>query len=81
MASLEEAWEAVIDAFGEANWPIEEMERARGFISTDWIGVSTERLIAGIDCGRGQGLAQTGDCGVRLNVVVREEGVGETEIT
>ena len=64
-----EAWEAVIDAFGEANWPIEEMERASGFI------------IAGIDCGRGQGLAQTGDCGVRFNVVVREEGVGETEIT
>ena len=80
-ASLDDTWEAVIDAFGESNWPIEEMERASGFISTDWVGVTTSQLVAGMDCGRAQGLGSTDGHMARFNGVVREQGVGETEVT
>ncbi|MXW66222.1 MAG: hypothetical protein F4Z72_04300 [Gemmatimonadales bacterium] len=80
-APLDDAWEAVIDAFGESLWPIEEMERASGFISTDWVRITTAQLVAGMDCGRAQGLGSTEGHMARFNVVVREQAVGETEIT
>jgi uncharacterized lipoprotein len=38
---FDDAWNAVIDLFGERNWTIDNMEKASGFITSDWMGAST----------------------------------------
>lgn len=35
--SFDKAWEAVIETFAELNLPIMNMEKASGFITTDWL--------------------------------------------
>lgn len=75
-ASLDDTWEAVIDVFGESNWPIDQMERASGFISTDWLRAEDHHL----DCG-GSGITVTNRHQVRFNLTVREIRPGEAQLT
>lgn len=63
------AWTAVVDLFAERNWTIDNMDRASGFIGTDWMG--TRPGDGFLDCGSA-GLAVDTDHNGRLNVTVRE---------
>ncbi len=79
-ASVDDTWEAVIDAFGAATWPVESMERASGYITTDWVGVFSDDLVDGMDCGS-EALTLIREYGVKFNVIVREQSPSETELT
>jgi hypothetical protein len=65
-------WDAVIDVFGDRSWTIDNMERASGFITTEWMGAATGGYL---DCGS-PGLAVDRNPRGRFNVVVRESPSG-----
>lgn len=75
--SFDEVWSAVIDTFGEMGYPIDNMERASGFITTERMAVGRGNPYS--DCGQ-PGLMVDSDHTGRFNVVVREEGAG-TSVT
>jgi hypothetical protein len=73
---FDDAWNAVIDLFGERNWTIDNMEKASGFITSDWMGTSTGTYV---DCGS-PGIGADQNHRGRFNVVVRE-GNGGVSVT
>lgn len=76
-AGEDDVWPAVIDVFGERGWPITNMERASGFISTDWMLASTRIM----DCGSDGLLTSLRDPQVRFNVVVRGTAADDVTVT
>jgi hypothetical protein len=68
---LDATWSAVIDAFGELNIPIDNLEKDSGLITTDWMRVEKDYM----DCG-GSGISVDSNHRGRFNVVVRQEGAG-----
>lgn len=67
--SYDRVWNSVIDVFGERNWTIANMEKASGFINSDWMSTSLRNGY--FDCGKG-GLADDQDWKGKFNVIVRE---------
>lgn len=78
-APFDATWDRVIDVFGERVWPIDNVERASGLITTDWMIVSEGPELY-MDCGRAGMLRTHRDHEVRLNVLVREAERG-AEVT
>lgn len=74
-AGFGETWDTVIDVFAERTWAIDNVERASGLITTDWMlaGDSAEEYM---DCGSAGFLNAHRDHEVRFNVLVREGGSG-----
>jgi hypothetical protein len=70
-ASFDATWNQIIDVFGERNWPISNMEKASGFINTDWMRVPNSTRY--MDCGSPGMNIDTNPQG-RFNIVVREDG-------
>jgi uncharacterized lipoprotein len=74
-ASFDQTWNAVIDVFGEQNWPISELEKASGIVITDWLRSSEDWT----DCGSFKGgntQYRISGLQLRFNVVVREADGG-----
>jgi uncharacterized lipoprotein len=71
-ASFDRVWTTLIDLFGERNWTITNMEKASGFINTDWMNAGGTNYM---DCGKAGILVETSPMG-RFNVVVRPDSVG-----
>lgn len=69
-ATFDQVWNAVIDMFGERNWAISNMEKASGFINTDWMRVNGMGKY--LDCGNPGILTESNHMG-RFNIVVRQE--------
>jgi hypothetical protein len=67
-ASFDAVWFALIDVFGEMNFPIDNLEKDSGIITTDWIGLDLDDGYA--DCGE-PGLNLARDHEGMFNVVVR----------
>lgn len=72
-ASYDATWSAVIEVFASHNWPIQNMEKDSGLITTDWM--SLDGYEHGADCGSAP-LASKNGRGVRFNVLVREADGG-----
>jgi hypothetical protein len=74
--TFDKSWNAVIDMFGERSWTIANMEKASGFINSDWMNADQT---AYVDCGS-PGITTEGQRQGRFNVVVREAtgGIGVT---
>lgn len=72
----DEVWDAAIDAMGELNLSINEMERTSGFIATDWAQAPEEYM----DCGDA-GIADHVNRQGKFNIVVREQGDESTTLT
>ncbi len=87
---LNAAWNAVIDAFGSAQWPISQIEKESGLIVTDWIrsayefsdcgtvGEQTYNRVLELPVGSAAG---TGVLQVRFNVIVRSVGDDSVSVT
>lgn len=70
-ASVDAAWDAVIEQFAEVGVPIASMERASGFISTPNLNVpSSDPALAWADCGK-NGPSRIRPQRVSYNVLVR----------
>ena len=70
--TYDSVWEAVVDLFAERQWPIEQLEKDSGLITTSWVPSDLE---GASDCGSsGVGLNFSGisNNSVRFNVVVRD---------
>jgi uncharacterized lipoprotein len=67
---FDQAWNAIIDLFGERNWTIANMERASGFINSDWMTVPPNSDY--LDCGSPGMMVDSQHQG-RFNVIVRDE--------
>lgn len=73
-ADTDEVWTAVVELFSERGWSIDNMERASGIITTDWMSVSNGSYL---DCG-GSGIAvESGHVG-SFNVFIREQDEAPT---
>jgi hypothetical protein len=73
-ASFDDTWGALIDVFADRSWPIQNMAKDSGLITTDWMNADDSFA----DCG-GSGIASTHGTSVRFNV--RVKGAASTEIT
>lgn len=73
-ASYDDTWTAVIDVFADRSWPIQNMAKDSGLITTDWM--KADEGFA--DCG-GSGLAIEHGTYVRFNV--RVKAAESTEVT
>jgi hypothetical protein len=73
-ASFDDTWAALIDVFADRSWPIQNMAKDSGLITTDWMKVDDSFA----DCG-GSGIASTHGTFVRFNV--RVKGAASTEVT
>lgn len=77
-AHIDEVWSAVIDVLGERDWPIDHLERASGFVGTDWVtsGWLTPAPHVGyLDCGGALSFGKREDLSAhhgRFNVVLCE---------
>ena len=72
-ATFGEVWDLVIDVFGDRNWPIDELERDSGIITSDWTPADN---VSYQDCG-GSGIFGRPQNHIgRFNIVVRESEVG-----
>ena len=76
-STFDRVWDSVIDLFGERTWAIDNLERASGLITTDWM-LTGEMSESYMDCGRPGGFDVDSDHQVRFNVVVRETDNGAT---
>jgi uncharacterized lipoprotein len=72
-ATFAEVWDLVIDVFGDRNWAIDNLERASGIITTDWMRADN---VSYQDCGSPGFLSSHSDHMGRFNVVVRETDEG-----
>jgi hypothetical protein len=77
-SDYDSTWSAVIDAFSERDWTIENMEKDSGLITTDWMNAGEEGEQFA-DCGNSP-LAGKGPIQVRFNVRVKEDD-GGTSVT
>jgi hypothetical protein len=68
--TFDEAWEAAIDAFEELRLPIDNLERASGVVTTDWILISDAEDYMECDDDA------TRNAEGRFNVFLREVGDG-----
>ncbi len=71
-ATYDQTWTAVIDLFSERQWPIENMAKDSGLITTDWLRLGSEGDRYA-DCGNKAPLADDRETLVRFNVRVKEE--------
>ena len=70
-APYDDVWSAVIETFADLNLPIDNMEKASGLITTDWISFTgTGKDYC--DCG-GAGISTVLSTEGRFNVFVRDE--------
>lgn len=74
-ADFDRTWDAVIDVLGERTWAIDNVERASGLITTDWM-LTGEASDDYMDCGSASFLSAHRDHEVRFNVLVRDSDVG-----
>lgn len=74
-ADFDRTWDAVIEILGERTWAIDNVERASGLITTDWMltGDASDEYM---DCGSASFLSTHRDHEVRFNVLVRDGDVG-----
>ena len=77
-ATEDDTWTALISVFGERRWTITNMERASGFISTEWLRAEAGMLDCGTDALGNSGVGANPQ--VMFNVVVTETDVGETKV-
>ena len=68
---MDEVWNSIIEIFGQGNWPIANMEKVSGFITTEWIPTTP----SDIDCGFA-GIASDTNHMLKFNVVVHEKSAG-----
>lgn len=68
-----EAWAATVQLFAEKNWPIANLEKASGLISSDWVSVNLGDGMA--DCGSA-GLAIAHQAQGKFNVFLRDTSSG-----
>lgn len=73
-ADFDAAWNAIVDIFGERNWTIANMEKASGFINSEWMDATNSR--AYVDCGSPGMSIERGRRG-RFNLVLREAPGGD----
>jgi hypothetical protein len=73
-ASFDDTWTVLIDVFADRSWPIQNMAKDSGLITTDWMKADDGFA----DCG-GSGIASTHGTFVRFNV--RVKGAASTEVT
>lgn len=67
--TFERTWTALIDVFGERRWTIANMDKASGFINTDWMSAESGNYL---DCGK-PGLNTESNRMGRFNVLVRAD--------
>ena len=72
-ASFTEAWDLVVDVFGDRDWAIDNLERDSGSITSQW---TSDDDISYRDCGRPGLRASFSNPMGRFEVVVREIDVG-----
>ena len=70
-ADLDTTWSAVIDVFSERDWAIDNMDKASGLITTDWMRMEPRLADIVADCGINNGSFRTM---VRFNVRVKPQG-------
>lgn len=68
---MDVVWPAVIETFSDQLWPIDNIERASGLITTDWIIFGPQPYF---DCGDAGSFGSFRDESGRFNVFVREAG-------
>lgn len=71
-STVDDLWPAVIETFGSRSWAIDNMERASGLITTDWMHATDPSWM---DCGN-PGMGGFVDRMVRFNVFVRSASEG-----
>ena len=73
---FDSVWTAVIESFADNNWPIDNLEKASGLITTDWLSLSYAQGTELADCGTDllaiPGRATT----MKFNVFVKASGTG-----
>jgi len=72
-ASFTEVWGVVIDVLADRNWAIDNLERDRGAVATDWM---RDVDLSYLDCGSPGLRASDNDYTGRFDVVVRETDNG-----
>ncbi len=72
-ASFTEVWGVVIDVLADRNWAIDNLERDRGAVATDWM---RDVDLSYLDCGIPGLRASDTDYTGRFDVVVRETDNG-----
>ena len=78
---FDHAWSATIETFAEMNLPIQNMEKASGLVTTDWISFAGDANSGYADCG-GTGLAIERDRQGKFNVYVKTvEGSVDVRVT
>ena len=75
LASFGDTWDAIIEVMGENSWPIDNMERASGFVSTDWM---INNIAGSVDCGSPPLLYVERNRQIGWNIVARESANGTT---
>ena len=70
-ASFDQVWSATVETFADMSFPIDNMEKDSGLITTDWINITGTSNEEYCDCG-GLGLAIENARRVKFNVFVKE---------
>lgn len=79
-AAFNEVWQAVIESFAEFQFPIMNMEKDSGLITTDWIDFTGQKNTDYADCGKPVfGLAE-GSRNGRFNVFVKRTSANSCEV-
>ncbi|MCP4545939.1 MAG: outer membrane protein assembly factor BamC [bacterium] len=74
---FDSVWSAVVETFAEMNFPIDNLEKDSGIITTDWISFNGTSNSGYCDCG-GLGLAIEQSRRGKFNVFVRTTDAGVT---
>jgi hypothetical protein len=72
-ADFEGTWSALIDVFSDRDWTIDNMDKASGLITTDWMTMSSRDADVFADCGTNTNTARSRTM-VRFNVRVKPHG-------
>jgi hypothetical protein len=78
--SYDVVWSKIIMWFGEHNTPIKNIEKASGFISTEY-NLSAKNSIGICDCGEPASLTYFGDTSGNFNIVVERISDNSTKVT
>ena len=73
-----DTWDAVVAVFGDRGWSIVSMDRAGGFMATDWVQVHDRP--SWLDCGSYKWPQNRGEARFNLRVQPEPQG-GVTEVT
>ncbi|WP_419166645.1 outer membrane protein assembly factor BamC [Candidatus Palauibacter sp.] len=78
MATEADTWDAVVDVFGDRGWSITSMDRAGGFMVTDWVQVHNRP--SWLDCGSYKWPQNRGEARFNMRIQPEPEG-GVTKVT